>query len=172
MKLKHLAMALAGAGVLYFGGRMALMMTIRGLRNNNPFNIRKGNDWLGLADSQSDKSFDQFVSPEWGIRAGAKLLLNYREFYGASSVMAIISRFAPPEDNNNTASYISAVSQDLNIAPDATIDVQDYEVLLAMTKAIIKHENGFNPYSDDLIRRGIDLIENYDPDTGVYLYAA
>lgn len=170
MNMKHLALAIVGAGVLYFGGRMALMMSIRGLRNNNPMNIREGNDWMGERAQDNDPEFEEFESPEWGIRAGAKLILNYREFYGASSVMEIITRFAPPNENNTT-SYISAVSKDLNIAPDWKIDVFDYDVLLPLVKAIIKHENGFIPYSDDLIGRGIALIDNYDPEQGVYLYA-
>ena len=41
----------------------------RGERNNNPGNIRHGAKWQGLASTQTDKDFCQFISPEYGIRA-------------------------------------------------------------------------------------------------------
>ena len=38
-------------------------MTTRGIRNNNPLNIRHSKDkWQGIAITQTDKSFVQFQS--------------------------------------------------------------------------------------------------------------
>mgnify|MGYP007032335315 CR=1 FL=1 len=34
----------------------------RGIRNNNPLNIRIGNVWLGEVQSPDDPEFEQFVS--------------------------------------------------------------------------------------------------------------
>lgn len=46
------------------------MSVPRGLRNNNPGNIRLSKDkWQGLRERQEDKEFFQFVSIEWGYRA-------------------------------------------------------------------------------------------------------
>ena len=42
-----------------WGSYMALP---RGIRNNNPGNIRLGDNWQGMKESQSDKSFVQFES--------------------------------------------------------------------------------------------------------------
>ena len=43
-------------------------MTIpRGIRNNNPGNIRHGNDWQGISKEQPDPAFCTFVSPEYGL---------------------------------------------------------------------------------------------------------
>ena len=51
----------------------------RGLRNNNPGNIRKtGDKWQGLSTTQTDDSFFQFTDAKYGIRAMAKLLKNYQ----------------------------------------------------------------------------------------------
>ena len=48
----------------------------RGIRNNNPLNIRRtGKDqWKGLSKTQSDRSFCQFETLEWGWRAAFYLL--------------------------------------------------------------------------------------------------
>jgi hypothetical protein len=44
----------------------------RGLRNNNPLNIRKtAAKWTGKISDGADKEFEQFISLELGLRAGA-----------------------------------------------------------------------------------------------------
>ena len=41
----------------------------RGIRNNNPLNIRRSKDkWKGMRAVQSDAQFCQFESLEWGWR--------------------------------------------------------------------------------------------------------
>ena len=54
----------------------------RGLRNNNPLNLRKTSaKWLGKIPS-TDKDFEQFTSLEMGLRAGAiniKTQINVRK---------------------------------------------------------------------------------------------
>lgn len=127
----------------------------RGIRNNNAGNIRLSNDnWQGLKDKQEDSSFFQFVSPEYGIRALSKLLLNYQSRYGLDTVEGIISRYAPSVENN-TNSYINAVSNALGVHRKEKIIVSNH--LKPLVNAIIKHENGFNPYSDKTIDNGIAL---------------
>ena len=52
----------------------------RGLRNNNPGNIRITKDkWQGLREKQEDKSFFQFTEMKWGYRALIRTLQNYRK---------------------------------------------------------------------------------------------
>ena len=79
----------------------------RGIRNNNPGNIEKSknNKWQGMAESQPDKRFITFTSPEWGIRAIARILINYKDKYDLDTVKKIISRWAPPSENN-TGAYV------------------------------------------------------------------
>ena len=46
----------------------------RGLRNNNPLNIRRNNktNWIGQCNKQEDRSFVQFRSMPYGYRAAFK----------------------------------------------------------------------------------------------------
>ena len=66
----------------------------RGERNNNPGNIRHGAKWQGLASTQTDKDFCQFISPEYGIRAIYKLIQTYQKKYGLNTIKTIIYRYA------------------------------------------------------------------------------
>ncbi len=131
-------------------------MTSRGIRNNNPGNIRHGDKWRGLADIQTDKAFCVFKSPEWGIRALVRILRNYQTKHGLKTVESIINRFAP-EVENNTTSYILSVCQVLDVKPRDVIDVREPGIMINLLKAIIRHENGVQPYSDDVLKRGIEL---------------
>lgn len=129
---------------------------IRGIRNNNPGNIRHGEKWIGLAPEQPDPAFCRFVSPEYGIRAMGRILVNYQRRHGLKTLRGIVSRWAPPAENDTDA-YIRHVCDQVGAGPDDAVDVENPEILEALTAAIITHENGINPYSRELIRRGIDL---------------
>ena len=55
-------------------------MKPRGIRNNNPGNIRKSNvKWQGLAAEQTDGAFYQFTRPEYGIRALCRVAKKHHE---------------------------------------------------------------------------------------------
>ena len=82
----------------------------RGIRNNNPFNIKRSYiEWIGEDNNPDvfDPTFEQFTNMRFGIRAGIKLLVNYIK-NGYDTPRKIISRFAPSVENN-TDSYISFV---------------------------------------------------------------
>lgn len=130
----------------------------RGLRNNNPGNIRKTADkWKGLSAKQTDDEFFQFDSSVWGIRAMAKLLQNYQKRYGLDSVEQIIARWAP-NNENDTESYISSVSKNMGVTRAQRLDLQNVDTLSRLVKAVIRHENGINPYSDETVIDAIGLI--------------
>jgi hypothetical protein len=136
---------------------MIMVNEIRGIRNNNPGNIRHGANWVGLSDYQSDAAFCRFKSPEYGIRAMCKILINYKRKYKLNTVRGIISRWAPPNEND-TEAYIKSVCDKLHVySPDAEIDTEQQEPLLLLATAIIQHENGINPYSREVILRGVRL---------------
>lgn len=99
-------------------------MLTRGIRNNNPGNIRRGSRWLGLSAVQNDKEFCSFSSMEYGIRA---LLITLRTYYNkhhCDTVRKVISRFAPSNENN-TEKYIKFVCDYLKIAPDSFLSQDD-----------------------------------------------
>ena len=89
-------------------------MLPRGLRNNNPLNIRHGvSRWVGCAKKQSDTKFVTFCSMAMGYRAAWKLMDTYRlrlaQQGKAYTLNNIIYRWAPPEDGNDTEQYIRTV---------------------------------------------------------------
>lgn len=131
-------------------------MTSRGIRNNNPGNIRHGDAWQGLAEQQTDSSFCVFRSPEYGIRALAKVLMNYEKKYGLNTVRKIVSCYAP-ENENDTDAYIKSVAGQLGVDADETITVRDKATLLVLVKAIIRHENGEQPYSSEILLKGLEM---------------
>ncbi len=131
----------------------------RGIRNNNPGNIRHGANWQGLNPNSKeiDPYFCVFQTPVAGIRALAKVLINYKKIYGLNTVRQIISRYAPPNENQTTA-YVQSVARQLGVLPDVVIDIEERGVLTVFIKAVIRMENGIQPYSDETIQKGIDSI--------------
>ena len=93
-------------------------MEPRGIRNNNPLNIRRNpaNQWQGLRPVQADKLFCQFKAMKWGLRAAIRLMENYIR-RGAQTPRQIISRWAPPSENN-TQGYITQACQRAGLDPD------------------------------------------------------
>lgn len=131
-------------------------MTSRGLRNNNPLNIRLGDNWQGLADDQTDSSFCVFSSPEYGIRAAAKLLLNYQSRYGCWSIKDIVSRWAP-ENENDTGAYIAAIANGCGVGKDELYDLSHMENMVKILRAMTIHENGSCPYDNVMLEKGATM---------------
>jgi hypothetical protein len=132
-------------------------MVSRGIRNNNPGNIRRSSTkWQGLTLIQPDPDFCTFIAPRWGIRAIARVMLTYSNQHGLHTIRGLVERWAPPSENN-TAAYVAAVSGAAGLDPDAEIDVEQAAVMLALVKGIILHENGENPFADSVIDDGIHL---------------
>ncbi|HFK5817085.1 TPA: hypothetical protein ACG0MC_002598 [Enterobacter kobei] len=126
----------------------------RGIRNNNPGNLEfsKTNPWVG--QTGDDGRFAKFETPEHGIRALGRNLLSYQR-QGIDTVSDIINRWAPPSDNNNTDAYIKAVCAQLGVTPDQQLDASNPDTLKALCAAIIQHENGSQPYSDQQLSTGV-----------------
>lgn len=129
----------------------------RGIRNHNPGNIRIGSTvWLGQVPKykQTDKSFVQFETPYYGIRALAKILKNYQRKHGLRTVEEMIRRYAPPVENS-TDHYVEFVESKVGYG----IDMVNLPEACKMVKAIILYENGTVPYSDidieNAVRHGI-----------------
>lgn len=140
-----------GVGV----GGAKIVSSIRGIRNNNPLNIERGGDqWEGMAPVQSDSRFLVFTDAVFGIRAAARILANYAK-RGANTVEKIVSTWAPPNEND-TEAYIKFVTQQTGFKRDQVMNKSagHYVPLLA---AMIKMENGINPYSNETIAKGVSL---------------
>lgn len=116
----------------------------RGIRNNNPGNIRGSEQfkWNGEI-GRDDKDFVIFDTPENGLRALARTLQTYRNSHGLNTIEGIINRWAP-DSENNTESYITHATRQLNMPRYAPLSPQDYPRLMAV---IVAHENGVQPFA-------------------------
>lgn len=134
----------------------------RGVRNNNPGNLRITTiAWKGKVPNaqNSDRSFEQFVEYQgipghiWGIRAMFKDI--YGDIFndGLNTVRKLIYSYAPPHENA-TAAYVDFVARALGKSPDATITLSDMPKLVA---AIIAQENSNYRYPDADIQKAISL---------------
>ena len=131
-------------------------VTPRGIRNRNPGNLRKSTiDWLGEVPG-FDYEFESFDTDEHGLRALAKNLLAYQDLHGLRTIAAIISRYAPNTENGTDA-YIAAVSEDMRIPSQQLLNLHDVSTLVALVKAIVRHENGQQPYSEATIEAGVNM---------------
>lgn len=121
----------------------------RGIRNNNPGNIRISKDnWNGAIGD--DGSFIKFVDPVYGIRAMARILDSYRD-RGVTHLIDIISTWAPSSENN-VGAYVTSVEKYSGLYSNQVIEKKDY---IKLIPAIIFHENGQQPYTPDLIKTAI-----------------
>ncbi len=152
---KNFILWLVVAGLLIAATGWGVLAMTRGIRNNNPGNIRHGaSRWQGMSDAQTDPDYVQFNDPVYGIRAMAKLLKNYQLKYGLNTIRGLITRWAPPSENI-TGAYVDNVAHIVGVDPGKTISVTAH--LAPLVKAIITHENGNQPYTDEEISRGIYL---------------
>ena len=113
----------------------------RGIRNNNPLNIRIGNQWQGEVEDPTDPDFEQFKCMHYGLRAGFILLRRYIERYHLDNISAIISRWAPASENN-TRHYIEVVSDMAEIGVLDRLDFNNSSQMIRRVDAMIYVENG------------------------------
>lgn len=150
----ELSDTVAGSRRAVAGGGESVADGPRGVRNNNPGNLEasSSNPWVG--QTGSDGRFAKFETPEHGIRALGRNLISYQR-QGIDTVGEIINRWAPPSDNNDTAAYIKAVCAQLGVTANQPLDASNPDTLQALCAAIIKHENGTQPYSPDQLSTGV-----------------
>jgi hypothetical protein len=113
-------------------------------------------------DQSADSEFVVFKKPEFGIRALAKVLLRYQQAYDIRTVHGLIHRWAPPTEND-TGAYARHVAKLLGVDQDDEVDVTQYAVMRPLVEAIITHENGQQPYADDVIGAGLLLAGVSEP---------
>lgn len=117
----------------------------RGIRNNNPGNIRLSPQrWRGQKGAQSDTAFIEFETPVMGIRALMKLLLTYYHKYDLNTIESILNRYAPPIENATDA-YIHGVTKHMGVSRTMPLQLHSKPVLIKLAEAITRHENGAPP---------------------------
>lgn len=132
----------------------------RGIRNNNPGNIRnsEANEWLGevAKEEKQDDAFEEFEDMPHGIRAMMCLLTNYQRKYNLNTIRELIGRWAP-RNENDTSLYVRLVSEEMGVPACCGIDLSDKGTICALVDAMIYVENGKRiPMAD--IEAGYELM--------------
>lgn len=137
----------------------------RGIRNNNPGNIRnsEANEWKGEVSKKEklDNSFEEFRDMPHGIRAMMQLLINYQRKYTLLTVRDLVGKWAPRTENDTTT-YVNRVCKELQMPSTCPIDLTDKGTLCALVDAMIFVENNKRvPMAD--IEAGYALFLKYSP---------
>jgi len=117
-------------------------MKSRGLRNNNPLNIRHNEDVFQGEINGNDKSFKTFSSLPYGYRAAFVTLATYLS-RGWNTIEKIISVWAPPAEND-TESYISKVEKWSGVPRNRKLTTEDGPEYIMIVAAMSFVENGQN----------------------------
>ncbi|MBO5819983.1 MAG: structural protein P5 [Alistipes sp.] len=114
----------------------------RGLRNNNPGNIRQSSvRYTGEVQPSKDGAFKQFQSMEYGYRAMFVLLHTYARKHGINTIEGMISRYAPATENH-TRKYIDVVSEWSGVPATSHLTTTNAEVMIPIVAAMSRVENG------------------------------
>jgi hypothetical protein len=145
-----LSIALAALGALFYsrtqsGGSTVggivdkVASTIRGIRNNNPTNMKDDPRirWDGMTGVDPD-GFLIFATMADGLRAPAKNLRNYGRLDGISTVDGVARRWSRTDQD----AYSANLSAWLGVDPHDSIDLEDYATLAALVRGIIRQEDG------------------------------
>jgi hypothetical protein len=130
-------------------------MESRGLRNNNPLNIRHNADlFQGEIRPSTDKAFKQFKSMAYGYRAAFVTLGTYLS-RGKNTIEKIIQSWAPPSENN-TEGYIGKVEKWSGIPRNQILTTNSGEAYVQIVMAMSRVENGV-PANDTDVHAGFAL---------------
>jgi len=138
-------------------------MSIRAVRNSNPGNIEAATQWQGLMPraqmtlaQANEHRFAVFSSPKWGFRALATILRNYEKLHGLRTAREIITRWAPPVEND-TEAYIAHVCSKIGHGADEPLNLSDAGTLSKLCRAIAEHECGGWFFAEHDLNEGVRL---------------
>jgi len=127
----------------------------RGLRNNNPLNIRHNTDlFRGEIYPGADRAFKQFETAAYGYRAAFVTLGTYLE-RGKNTIGKIVRSWAPPIENNTDA-YIASVEKYSGIRRDKVLTAASGEDYVKIVMAMSRVENGVDA-DQRAVREGFNL---------------
>jgi hypothetical protein len=112
-----------------------------GIFINNPGNIKKTNGSLSLfkfrlADTQDNSKYLVFRSPEDGIGAMTDLLQIYQKQHSLLNITDMITRYAPPSEND-TKAYIDFVIKQTGLSPTINFILGQNSLVRLATAMII-----------------------------------
>lgn len=116
----------------------------RGARNHNPLNIRKGFNWQGEDPHRTDTDFEVFANDLYGYRAAFIIIRTYIKKHRCNTPARIITRWAPPSEND-TAAYIACVVARSKLHPDIALAYEDSTRICALVSAMAWVESRAEP---------------------------
>ena len=126
----------------------------RGLRNNNPLNIRHNKDTFQGEITGTDKAFKTFSCMPYGYRAAFVILHTYL-LRGENTIAKIVTRWAPPIEND-TENYIAFVERHTGIPRHKELTTSDGADYILIMSAMSFMENGVNADISE-IKAGFNL---------------
>ena len=128
----------------------------RGIRNNNPLNLGFVPGQVGLvSDAPSDGRFGRYRTMEEGVAQAERQLQRYQTRDHLDTVRKMISKWAPPNEND-TDSYVQAVSRAMGVDPDAPVSLNNQATAAAMISAMARRETG-RSLDPAVVNRGVGL---------------
>lgn len=164
-------------GLLPSRGMIGRASTPRGIRNNNPGNLNYVGQSGARLETHATPRFARFESAFEGFSALGKQIKAYYNgtskaagYQKLQSVEDIISKFAPPSENN-TQSYIDKLSKMLGVGRRDALNIHDPQVLATLMNGITQIENGKNPYAPEMVLKaaqatvapGVSQTSNNNP---------
>lgn len=144
-------------GLNWLPGKEPTFADPRGIRNNNPGNLNFVGQNGAQLESHATPRFAKFQTAFDGFSALGKQIKAYYNgtskavgYQKLQSVEDIISRFAPPKENN-TQAYINKLSKTLGVGRGETLNIHDPQVLATLMNGITQIENGKNPYAPEMV---------------------
>lgn len=124
----------------------------RGIRNNNPLNIRYNvnNDWVGRVNIKKDMDFEEFTLQSFGYRAAFILLRKYIYVYCCKNIKQIIARWAPAADGNNSGRYAETVARLMRRDICDAVVFEDFDTMILLAAAMTVVECGMKPNVSEL----------------------
>lgn len=117
----------------------------RGIRNNNPGNIKYGDFAIRMgATGQDADGFAIFPDARTGLNAIVANLASYAR-KGINTPYAIAHRWSATDQD----SYTAALAKALGVSADQSLDMSNPAVINALRNGIILKENGRNPYASE-----------------------
>lgn len=123
----------------------------RGIRNNNPGNLRS---W---GDMPREDGFARFPTPEAGLAAMIKNLQVQQSKHGLNTIAGIIGRWAPPNEND-TAGYVGNVSKQTGFGAHQPLDLTDKRTVAPLISSMIRQEGNSAGYSKDMVEKAVTQV--------------
>ena len=120
-----------------------------GVRNNNPGNLRQWGDM-----PRDAKGYAMFPTADAGLAAAIKNLRAQQQVHGLNTIESIISKWAPPSEND-TGAYISDVVKRTGFGAKQRLNLDDAATVAPLLSSIIKHEGNGAAYSDEMINKAV-----------------